>query len=120
MSRFDVDNRLVSEHAKNTFDSHQGKIQAAEHDLAAITRNIHAVHVTSEYIKYLKQNYHVLSDQYQACLQIAKGDQTEGGYLDQAFLEYCDKKQKKLFFKLKMWESAHPSLCEYRKRGCKA
>ena len=82
-------------------------------ELADIARNINAVRVTAEYMEHLKQNYHMLSDQYQACLQIAQGKQKEGGFLDPAFFQYCDTKKRKLFLKMKVWESAHPSLDDH-------
>ena len=120
MSRYDPDHPRFPAHYRQILDRQTEKIQAEKHDLDAIAIAIHAVHVTPEYMEHLKQNYHVLYDEYYTCWNIAKGDQKDGGFLHPAYVEYCDKKQKELFFKLKVLECAHPSLLEYRNRGCRA
>ena len=88
------------------------KMEAEKLDLKTIAMLINAAGVTTEYKKHLKQNYHMLKDQYHTCDQFVQGHQNAKKCLDPDFVEYCHKKKRKLFFKMRVWESAHPSLLE--------
>ena len=112
MSQFRPDPKRYTKQQIDTYLKEEKRRQAEKNDLDSIAMTLGSARVEDAYKAHLKQNYHMLNDQYQTCVQITNGQQNELGFLDPNFVEYCKKKQRKLLFKKRVWENAHPSCCE--------
>ena len=110
MSQYRPDPQKYSQEDIKAWQRREDKMKAEKLDLETIAMLINAAGVTLEYKKHLKQNYHMLKDQYHTCDQMVTGYQNTKKCLDAEFLEYCRKKTKKLFFKMRVLENAHPWL----------
>jgi len=69
--------------------------------------------IQPEYKKHITTHYHVLFEEFSTCQQIATGKVSELPLEDVDYHNYCDKRQQKLVWKLKVLEAAHPWLKEY-------